>query len=428
MSPAPKIALCALLLIFLIAGLLLIPYPGVQNDEALFANGIYTPGTQVEHISLFGLQVPIMIMTYVGALKAWLYTPIFAIWAPSPYSLRLPVLLLGVLVIWLFARYLDLIAGRRAALIGAVLLATDVTFLLTITFDWGPVALQQTLLLGGLILVLRFHRQESTRALGTGFFLFGLALWDKALFLWMFSGIAVAAALLYRREIRGLWSARRCRIAALGFVLGALPFLGYNIANGFETFQGKHYSFSDFSHKLEIMKRTVDGTVMGGFLIDYGTPAPVPQRAEGIEAVSLGIAGLAGHPQTGPLPWLIGLAILTAPLAVRAGQGRLMLFFLIAFTIAWFQMLITDRRRHFRPPYDSALASCDRVHRRLAGRPLRMDAETRCWSCLGDFGRGGARQSAPRQRAPRRPHTFRSGTRMDRRDVFARRSHEAREA
>ena len=337
-----RTALLVLLLVFLCAGLLLIPYPGVQNDEALFANGIYTPQTQVEHITLFGLPVPIMIMTYVGALKAWIYTPIFSVWAPSPYSLRIPVLLLGALAVWLYSRYLALISGRRAALIGALLLATDVTFLLTTTFDWGPVALQHTLLIGGLVLVLRFYRGKSMLALGSGFFLFGLALWDKALFLWMLSGIVVAAALLYHREIRSVLTVKRCGFAALAFLLGSLPFVGYNLANGFQTFRGKQYSFSIFSYKAEIMTRSLTGTALAGYLIDFDTPAPVPEHAEGIEAVSLGIADLAGHPQRGPLPWLLGLAILTAPLSFRSGRGRLLLFFAIGFAIAWFQMLITE--------------------------------------------------------------------------------------
>ena len=41
----------------------------------------------------------------------------------------------------------------RAALLAAILLATDPTFLLPDTFDWGPLALQHLLVVSGCLLI-----------------------------------------------------------------------------------------------------------------------------------------------------------------------------------------------------------------------------------------------------------------------------------
>ena len=80
---------------FFLAGMAVIPYAGIQNDEALFAAGIYSPETIRNSIRIFDHPIATMLMSYLGALKCWIYAPIFAVWQPSIYSLRVPVLVLG---------------------------------------------------------------------------------------------------------------------------------------------------------------------------------------------------------------------------------------------------------------------------------------------------------------------------------------------
>jgi uncharacterized membrane protein len=77
------------------------------------------------------------------------------------------VLLAGAATIWLFYRLLRRISGNRAAVFGCALLAADSTFLLTNTFDWGPVALQHLLLVGAILLLVVFYQDNR---LGGAFF------------------------------------------------------------------------------------------------------------------------------------------------------------------------------------------------------------------------------------------------------------------
>ena len=100
-----------------------------------------------------------MVMTYIGSLKTLVYWPIFRIFGASPWTLRLPVVLLGAITIFVFFHLARASGGARAAAIGAFLLATDPVFLLTNTFDWGPVALEHVFLVTGCWFVYRFGSQ-----------------------------------------------------------------------------------------------------------------------------------------------------------------------------------------------------------------------------------------------------------------------------
>src|SRR5258708_15199038 len=130
--------------LFILTGWVLLPYPGLNNDEVLIAN------TRLSVSSAFHHALPLMFMKYLGALKAWLYAPILALFEPSYATVRWPMLLLGALTIYLIMRVLELMHGSRAAWIGGLLMATDTMFLLTTAFDWGPVALQHFFLMAGM--------------------------------------------------------------------------------------------------------------------------------------------------------------------------------------------------------------------------------------------------------------------------------------
>src|ERR1700679_460734 len=85
---------------FVLLGFALIPYAGVQNDEALFSVPIYLLISK----HLFKDWPPPMVLSYLGALKTWLYVPIFKILGVSVWSVRLPMVLVGSLTIWIFLK------------------------------------------------------------------------------------------------------------------------------------------------------------------------------------------------------------------------------------------------------------------------------------------------------------------------------------
>ncbi len=127
--------------LFLLLAILVLPYAGIQSDEALFSTPLFPHVNNDLGLPLPPHHVPLMVMTYIGSLKTVLYWPIFRIFGTSPWTLRLPVVVLGAITIFVFFHLARVSAGAWAAAVGALLLATDPVFLLTDTFDWGPVAL-----------------------------------------------------------------------------------------------------------------------------------------------------------------------------------------------------------------------------------------------------------------------------------------------
>ena len=332
----------ALCLAFFLQGLVLIPYLGVQNDEALFGMGIYKPLTAEYSVRILGHSVPTMIMSYIGALKAWIYTPIFRIWPPSPYSLRIPVLLFGALTIWLFYLLVRDTVGVRAAVAGCALLAFDPIFLLTDTFDWGPVALQHLLLVAGVWLVVGFYQRGGPINLGAGFFLLGLGLWDKAVFVWMLGGLGVATLVVFRRELTSLLTWRNVGIAAVCFLAGAWPLVAYNRERPMQTLSANaHFSTSELDSKLIQMRVTLGGGSLLGYLV-RDEPAPRPGRpASLLERCSVAESERAGDPRAGYMVIACLLALALLPWLWTTPARRPMLFSLVFILVAWAQMLFT---------------------------------------------------------------------------------------
>src|ERR1039458_5753066 len=329
-------------LYFLLAGLSFLSNIGVEHDETIFAGAFLKPISEAYAIRIGHSHIPLMIMSYIGTLFRSLYRPILRMFGTGMLPLRLPMLLAGVASLWLFFLLLRRVAGERAAIIGCTLLAADATYLLTVCFDWGPVALQHLLLLGGMLLVVRFCQHQNHRTLFWGFFLLGLAIWDKALAVWMLSGLGVASAVVFPRLILRLLTRRRVALAVAGFLLGALPLLVFNEKNHWATFRGTfHKDTSDLPGKARMLMNTAKGGGLFSWMFDEDWQTTVPHPAKGrAPTASADISSLAGHPRRHLLFYGFLLALALAPLA-RGDALRAIVFALVAMAVAWIQMAIT---------------------------------------------------------------------------------------
>jgi hypothetical protein len=337
----PILLVVGLCLLFIAAGSLFIPRLGIQNDEVLFASGLYEPFEYRFGIRLFDHRVPLMLLSYLGATKTWFYAAWFKVWPPGPASLRVPMLLGGALAVWLFYLLLRRLAGLRAALAGAALLATDPVYLLVTM--WGPILNHHLLLLGVLLCLLRFHDSGSRRWLAAGWFCAGLGVWDKALFAWLL--VALAAGTLAAAPW-ALWRAmnwRNLRVAALWFLLGAAPLLLFNFKSRGETIRGNAaLSVADVHSKAGILRYSLDGSLLFGWIAASEAP-PVPREATGIaERAAIWLGGKVGRREQDYLPWAGGLAVLLLPLLWRRKARALLLFGLVSFAVGWLQMAVTS--------------------------------------------------------------------------------------
>jgi len=321
-------------LVFCLTGLALIPYPGLQNDELFFSGPLYFSDASFYRLEFGATKIPIMVMSYTGALKTWIYAAVFQFFEPNEWSVRAPVLLMGMATIWLTWVWVRRIAGNRAAAVAAILLATDTLFQLTNTFDWGPVALQHILLMAGLVAFDRWLRKGGSRVLALGFFLWGLGLWDKALLIWPLAGLAAAALCVYPRE-----ALRRIRpwplaVALIAFLIGAAPLVKFNLAlHGQTATANTHFTAEDIPGKLTVLRHTIDGSALFGYMVNTGGDDYAIRPRKIVGRIAALIPGVHRHNLM--FPACIGAVVL---MAVAVPHRRILAFLLIAIAVAWAQM------------------------------------------------------------------------------------------
>jgi hypothetical protein len=347
-APSPSINKCVVgaflaSFFFVLAGQPFIPRLGIENDEALFAGPLYEPLQALYAWPwLHHRQIPLMLMSYLGCLKTLIYIPVFKLFGTGVYALREPALIFGAVSVWLFFLLLRRIAGDRAAMIGCWLLATDSLYLLTTCYDWGPVALQHLLIVGGALLLLRFYQTLSSISLALGWLLWGLALWDKALALWMLSGLGIAGILSFPRQIFAVTDFRRILISAGALALGAAPLIGFNVENRLATLrENTGWDTRGVRTKMHIALETVRGGALLGWLNASDQDTPVPHRPTGaVEKLS---AGISSSVDERPANWTLIALIAALILAPFAGLRalRAVIFFSIALAVAWAQMAIS---------------------------------------------------------------------------------------
>jgi 4-amino-4-deoxy-L-arabinose transferase-like glycosyltransferase len=335
----------ALALLFLVLGSLFIGYAGLQTDEAMFAAPLYRDwrffSVRIHHHDL-----PVMNMSYNGCLKTWLYWPLTLLWHPSAVWVRLPMIAAGALTIVLFGYLMTRLHSRRAAWFGCLLLATDTSFLLTHVYDWGPVALQQLLTVAAMLFAVRWFQGGSDRQLFLSAFCCGLAFWDKAVFAWVLSGL-FAGLLLMARSIWNKITLRRVMLAAGALCLGALPLLVYNLSTKprFSTFRsnvklGSDLTASQMFNKFVILRGTVDGSVLLGYIANEDSaPQPRAPRTR-LERASFALRGIAGEHRRNLMNPAILFAAVLLPFLWKTRAHFPMLFCLIAFAVAWFHMAL----------------------------------------------------------------------------------------
>jgi 4-amino-4-deoxy-L-arabinose transferase-like glycosyltransferase len=292
-----------------------------------------------------------MVMTYIGSLKTLLYWPIFRIFGANTWTLRVPAAFLGAITIFVFFHLAGVSGGARAAGIGAFLLATDPVFLLTNTFDWGPVALEHVFLVTGCWFLYRFGSQFPPDVgpnvliwdLAAGFLCFGLALWNKAIFVWALSGVMAGGVLVFLPEIKRCWSLRVARVAAAAFLCGALPLVIYNLAHRSATVtENAHLDPRSVAGKWIQVEYAANGTSLFGYMAGEDSwPNPkAPQSWHGRAAAWIHdhVSEHFGPQRQTGFYYVFGVLLLAAPWWWKYRAAR---FSLVFMAVSWFLMALT---------------------------------------------------------------------------------------
>ncbi|MBL8211691.1 MAG: glycosyltransferase family 39 protein [Bryobacterales bacterium] len=318
---------------------------GMHMDASLELACLYPCSRPAWATQILGKTVPWMVMTYLGSIKAWLFAPLLAVFPATVWTLRLPLLATAAVSAGLFAVLLRRLFGTRVAISGGLLLAVDASYVLAGSIDFGPVVGLHVLWLAGVLLLLRFEERGRLGILALAFFCFGLALWHKALFLWMLGGLGVAGLASFPRRILRQVTAKRVGVAAAAMLVGCLPLVVYNIRFPLRTFRIGDVAgeSSPISHKLVILRRTLDGSVLQGFLNEEAWVETHQAPRTAAAKTSVALANTFGAIHSNTVPWFALATLLLTPWLLTTGSRQAVLFCWTYLAVVWAQMALVGK-------------------------------------------------------------------------------------
>ena len=228
--PGPATALAAGLTVLLFARVVLsvteIGHPGLQQDETLFVNAatLRLPGVYLLH-SFHGL--PLMVFPYIGALKSWIYAPVFSVFGTTAASIRVPAVLIVCLGLVLAYRAVSDVAGRATAVLAFVWLCFDNSVFWLTRDDVGPSALEFTLKCALIYAAARLLVTRRARWIPAILLTLALGVFNKLNFIWIVNDaalISVIWAVFAWRPRHAAWRPFAVWVAGLVVIYGAFAF------------------------------------------------------------------------------------------------------------------------------------------------------------------------------------------------------------
>lgn len=244
-----KLLPVAFILIYLVLALIKIKYPGVHYDEILFGNAAIGGVDDVFITYKIG-QFPILLMKYIGAMKAYIYYPIFKMFGISAYSIRIPGILATAFALYVLYAALKKYFTDNIALLSLFLLTIDASFISLSRYDVGPTIIEFLIMSIVLYFFVKYKHSYQVKYLFFIFFAFSVGLFNKLNFIWFINSFYIAAIIVYWNawvELLG----KKSRLAQLGFAVGAI--LSYLIFVGYFFFINAVYDLSRLRSLRELI-------------------------------------------------------------------------------------------------------------------------------------------------------------------------------
>src|SRR2546421_9028831 len=171
-------------------------------------------------------SVPLFIMPYLGALKAWIYAPIFGVFGVSALPIRLPAILIAAVTLLIFYQLMRAQLGPVWATIGLWIMMVDPANLFPSRLDWGPTVLMHFFQAAIFALWFSYRNKPELWKVALILICFGLGFFDKFNFIWLVLAFVIGISLCYPDSLKNLWVsfprlARRMAVITVLIVLGA---------------------------------------------------------------------------------------------------------------------------------------------------------------------------------------------------------------
>lgn len=263
--------------------------PGLHFDEVFWANAALGHA-EGPFVTARFLGIPIYVQSYSGALKSWMYFPVFKIFGTSTLSVRLPMILLGLVGLWLLFRLVSTLLGRRTAVLVLGLMVLNTSFLFHVRMDFGPVVVEFLFKVLALMCAFQVVRKPTFRTVTVFYLILLLGLFNKLNFIWFINALVTGVALFYWPDVRQQLATLRHRVVGYywaGYLVCLMYYLMINRLFEVQSF----FSLSAMRRNLGLLPGRFGETVSGlGF---YENFSAMPLRWSGLYlAVLLAVTAL----------------------------------------------------------------------------------------------------------------------------------------
>jgi 4-amino-4-deoxy-L-arabinose transferase-like glycosyltransferase len=308
----------AVVLARILLSLRMIDRPGLQYDETIFVNAatLRVPGIGMFHQVL---GIPLMVFQYIGALKSWLYAPIFSLFGTSAATVRVPaVMLVSGCLLLLYLGVRDLV-NRSVALLVVVLLALDQSLFWYTRDDVGPSALEFSLKCAAVFCLARFCKRRTMRWVVLLLVVLGAGVFNKLNFIWVVNAAAVISIAVMVRHRASLSAWRRTGVMWFaGLILIYASFGAYYFANHIGSL-GSGSSVGSFALRWSQFTRGSAAILSGTSFYDYALGSAGPRELVALVMLVLFTAGGAASIARwrGRSPTVAGMAVGTLLIALQ---------------------------------------------------------------------------------------------------------------
>jgi hypothetical protein len=312
-----------------------IAIPGLYYDEVLFINAA-TGGTSPSFVSRRIFGVPVMLMSYIGALKAYFYFPIFKLFGVSAVTIRLPVIFISLISLWMIFIVSCFYFNALTSAIVVSLAAFDPIFIFMTKLDFGPIVFMMVLKLLVLFFFIKTVTTQSIRFLWLLVISCMLGIYDKLNFIWFIIALGISAAMLFRAQLFEMLRRQRFSsiappvalliITLLGSFIRIVPLLMQTQKSDTSLWDRISYVLTLYAISMngsELYTRVLDSQLPSGTMTNYIT---------GLALVLMTIAGvrMLVQQQRGRA---VGLSFLE----------RMMACYLILFALIFVQIVLTHK-------------------------------------------------------------------------------------
>lgn len=183
---------------YFLISIIKIEHPGVNNDQLMFVNAAtLNPDNPFLWKSFQG--IPTMIFPYIGALKSYLYMPIFYLFGVNIWSIRLPHIILISVSLFLLYKVLSLSFNKKIAILTILFLGLDPSHIVYSRIDTGPTVIEFFLKVLTIYLFFLYLTTKKEIIFLSIYPVLLLGIFNKINFFWFVNAFMISLLILYGR-------------------------------------------------------------------------------------------------------------------------------------------------------------------------------------------------------------------------------------